>query len=115
MFGLKTYVNAVKHKKAQQFLKINLILVIFFALAYCLADQLLHTYPELSHKLGLGSIDRVDDFYSYLYFSLITQSGVGFGGILPDGNNVITTKSRLIRVLSLMQLVSVIVMITWTL
>ena len=115
MFGLKGYVNAVKHKKAQQFLKINLILVIGFALAYRLADQLLHWYPDLAQQWGLGTIKQVDTLYSYLYFSLITQSGVGFGGILPDGNNVITTDSILIRLLSLMQLVSVVLMLTWTL
>jgi len=114
MFGLKSYFIAKKQKKALQFLKINFMLVVGFALAYRLADHMLHMYPDLAQRWGLGSIRQVDSIYSYLYFSLITQSGVGFGGILPDGNNIITTKSILIRILSLMQLVSVILMLTWS-
>ena len=54
-----------------------------------------------------------DDLYSYMYFSLITQSGVGFSGILPDGSNVITTKSNILKFLSISQLVTVIYMISW--
>jgi len=114
MFGIKGYIKAQKHKKAMTFLKLNFVLVVGFAIAYRLADYLLATYPDLAQHWGLGSIKQVDSFYSYLYFSLITQSGVGFGGILPDGNNVITTNSTLIKILSVLQLISVILMLTWT-
>jgi hypothetical protein len=114
MLGLNGYVRAQKQKKALQFLKINFMLVIGFALAYRLADHILYIYPDLAHRWGLGSIKKVNSLYSFLYFSLITQSGVGFSGILPDGNNVITTNSLLIKILSLMQLVSVILMLAWS-
>jgi hypothetical protein len=115
MFKFKAFATMKKNKKITDFLKINFILVIFFAIAYHLSDRFLYNYPVFSEKLGLGTIKQVDSIYSYIYFSLITQSGVGFGGILPDGGNVITTNSNIIKFLSLSQLSSVIYMLAWAL
>ena len=114
VLGLKNYVGALRQKKIMHFIKLQFLFVIIFALAYHFADRFLYAYPELGKRLGLGEATQVDDLYSYTYFSLITQSGVGFGGILPDGNNIITTKSNLVRLLSLLQLSVVLIMFTWS-
>lgn len=113
MISFKRLASMTKNKKMTEFLTINFTLVVFFALAYHLADRFIFSNPIISKKLGLGTIKQVDDLYSYIYFSLITQSGVGFSGILPDGSNVITTKSNIIKFLSISQLVTVIYMISW--
>ena len=103
------------NKKVKNFIFYETVLIIGFTFAYLLSDILLYNYPDFTKKIGLGSIKKVDTFYSYLYFSLITQSTVGFGGILPDGNNIVETKSNLLKVLSALQLYSVIIMIGYTL
>ena len=107
--------NVKKNQKFTKFLIINFALVIFFAITYHLSDIFLYKFPTLGKNMGLGTINQIDTIYSYIYFSLITQSGVGFGGILPDGGNVITTNSNIIKFLSLAQLSSVIYMLAWAL
>ena len=71
--------------------------------------------PPVMKKHGFGEIKTEDDFYSYLYLSLITQTTVGYGGVLPDGGQMITTKSVLLKYLVIIQLFSVIIMTGWTL
>ena len=102
-------------RKMKNFIFYETILIIGFTIAYLLSDIFLDNYPEFSKNIGLGSIKKVDTFYSYLYFSLITQSTVGFGGVLPDGNNIVKTNSNILKILSGLQLYSVIIMIAYTL
>ena len=111
MLGLYTIFKVLKQERAYNFLIYEIILVIFFALAYYFSDLFIFHYPEFSERMGLGSIIKADSLYSYIYFSLITQSGVGFGGILPDGGNVVTTNSTLLKILSCTQLFTVIYML----
>jgi hypothetical protein len=114
-YSMSRFVKTGKHSKARHFLQIQSLLVIGFTLAYWLADKLYEYFPDTIERLGLGTIRVPGDLYSYLYFSLITQTTVGYGGTLPDGADVISTKSEVIRILSLMQLVSVIMMMAWAL
>ena len=69
----------------------------------------------LETATGTGEIITEDNFYSYMYLSLITQTTVGFGGVLPDGGHFLTTKSIFLRYLVFLQLLSVIIMTGWTL
>jgi hypothetical protein len=115
MITLISYIHAKKNRKIKKFIFYQLCLVLGFAIAYWLSDKLYMTVPEFMKKLGLGEIKTEDDFYSYMYLSLITQTTVGFGGILPDGGQMITTKSTILRYLVFLQLLSVIVMTGWTL
>ena len=115
MLGLISLIKAIKNKKAAKFIYYELVLIIVFAILYKLSDLVIYHFPDLAKKLNLGEIKLVDSFYSYLYFSTITQTTVGFGGTLPDGGNVVTTKSNLLRFLSMLQLLSIIFVTGWTL
>ena len=97
------------------FIIYQLLLVFVFAILYWLSDRLYAAFPDIMKNYGFGEIKTEDDFYSYLYFSLITQTTVGYGGVLPDGGQMITTKSVLLKYLVLLQLFSVIFMTGWTL
>ena len=115
MIKLISFINAKKNIKIKRFIFYQLCLVVCFALAYWLSDKLYAFAPEFMKKHGLGEIITEDNFYSYLYLSLITQTTVGFGGILPDGGHFLTTKSIFLRYLVFLQLLSVIIMTGWTL
>lgn len=115
MFSLIGLSKAINKNKGTKFITCEFLIIFSFALAYWLADNFLAHYPDLGKKLGLGSIERLDSFYSYLYFALITQTTVGFGGILPGGGDVVTTNSRLLKVLNIFQMFSIILITGWTL
>ena len=101
-------------KKAYDFLFYEIFLIVGFAIAYWLSDIFMSAYPKLAKKLHLGETKKIDDFYSYLYFSLITQTTVGYGGTLPDGGHIITTKSIPLKILMILQLFSIILITAWT-
>jgi hypothetical protein len=115
MISLMSLSKAINKNTGTRYILYEFILIFFFALAYWLSDLFLNYYPDLGKKLGLGSIKQLDSFYSYLYFSLITQTTVGFGGILPGGGDVVATNSRLLRGLNLCQMVSIIIITGWAL
>ena len=115
MLGLTSFINTIKKKKSLLFIYYEILIVFFFAGAYWVADRIIFYLPDLAKKLHFGTIKEMDTFYSYLYFSLITQTTVGFGGTLPDGNNVVTTQSELMKILSLMQMFSIVIITGWTL
>jgi hypothetical protein len=108
MFRKMFMLKIIKLHSAIRIVAIEIFFTVFFALLYWISDLFLNKYPETGKKFGLGSIEQVDTFYSYFYFSLITQTTVGFGGILPEGGNVVTTKSNLLQFFTVMQLLSII-------
>lgn len=115
MIGLINLTHVIKNKKAASFIFYELFLIIIFAILYKLSDLFIYHYPDLAKQFNLGTIKIVDSFYSYLFFSVITQTTVGFGGVLPDGGNVVTTKSNLLKLFSILQMLSVIFITGWTL
>lgn len=115
MISLITLSNSINKNKGTRYIFYQFILIIVFALAYWLSDLFLHNYPDLAKKLSLGYIKQVDSFYSYLYFSLITQTTVGFSTALPGGGNVVYTESNLLRLLCLCQMSSIIFITGWIL
>jgi len=115
MIKIFSYSHSVKNNKIYKFIYYELLLIICFAFAYWLSDKLYLFAPGLMKNLGLGEIKKTDDFYSYLYFSLITQTTVGFGGRLPDGGHVISTSSIILKILLTLQLFSIILVTGWTL
>ena len=115
MIKLISYIHAKKNNKILMFVLYQLLLVFVFATLYWLSDKLYAAFPDIMKNYGFGEIKTEDDFYSYLYLSLITQTTVGYGGVLPDGGQMITTKSVLLKYLVLLQLFSVIFMTGWTL
>lgn len=95
--------------KGIKYIFCNLFLIIFFALLYWLCDKFIEYFPEFSKKNGLGTIKTVDSLYSYIYYSLITQTTVGYSGILPDGGNVRSSNSNLIKITNIFQLLSIVI------
>lgn len=67
------------------FVLYQLLLVFVFATLYWLSDKLYAAFPDIMKNYGFGEIKTEDDFYSYLYVSLITQTTVGYRSVLPDG------------------------------
>ena len=115
MIKLITYVLSLKKHRATKFILYELLICLIFALAYWISDILMFNYSEMARSLNLGSITGVNSFFSYLYFALITQTTVGYSGILPDGGNIVTTHSMPLRILVMVQLISIILLTGWTL
>lgn len=105
---LNTFQSLLKNKSFK-FIFFHMLLIIFFAALYWFSDIWMYHNKDLAKKLGLGYIKQVDSYDSYLYFSSITQTTIGFGGILPDGGNVVTTKSVPLRIINFIQMWSIIV------
>ena len=94
--------------KGRGFVKAHLASTIIFAILYYLSDQLLFYKPILSASLRLGSIRKTQTLPYYFYYSLITQSTVGYaggkgvGGFQQVGSNIFKT-------LNLIQIISIFV------
>ena len=85
----------------------HILFVFIFATLYWYSDIFMFNNKEFAKKVGLGRIKQKDSFASYLYFSVITQTTIGFGGVMPDGGNVVSTKSVLIKIISFAQMFSI--------
>ena len=81
-----------------KYILINLISILVFTVLYWISD-----------RINLKDVD--DPWYYWLYFSSITQTTVGYGGIEVKGKpgiNIMTFKSTHIKILLFLQLLSVI-------
>ena len=101
--------------KAKKYFILNFGAVIIFAVLYWLSDVFETKYPKFSKKY-LGVTDKLSDdwnsansFVYYLRYSLVTQTTVGYGGI-------VSKKGRLIhfndldypfQILNILQLMSI--------
>ena len=107
-----------KNKINIRFLYINIGFVLLFSILYYLQDVFITKNIKLAQKLHLldtknieGYSDRVSPFSYYLWFSLMTQTTVGYGGV----DNGITGKSltflqepnRLAKIINTLQLLSI--------
>lgn len=75
-----------KYNKAQRYLIYNILSVFLFGFLYWLNDEIIIKFPEFSKKyMTYGNTKGVplyQSFIYYLWFSLITQTTVGYGGII---------------------------------
>ena len=77
-------------KNGKKYLIINLSSVIIFAILYFLNDYFIINNPELAIKLGFVKKDykvndnKVNGLIYYIWFSLITQTTLGYTGILNE-------------------------------
>ena len=107
-------------KMNKKFLFVNFGTILFFAIIYYLQDWFILTNIKLSQDLGLLEKDipkkyyswEASPFYYYLWYSLITQTTVGYGGVIDTatGKSVSFLKlpNRLFKALNVLQLLSVI-------
>lgn len=83
------YMNLLFSNKGYKFFKFHTLAVIIFALLYWIQDLFLSTYPILSKKMYLGSTyPPADTLLYYMWFSLITQSTVGYGGVIEANGKI---------------------------
>ncbi len=105
-------------KNGRRFVLYHVGAVIMFTFLYYIQDYFITNNFELAKKLYLvdknkhqSKDDKVNSIYYYLWFSLITQSTVGYSGILNEetGQNIPFSKIHEIpyRVFNVTQLLSI--------
>jgi hypothetical protein len=110
---------AIFKKLNLRFFYVNIIFVILFAVLYYLQDVFVSSHQELAQKLWLlrkdkthkNYSDQPSPFYYYMWFSLMTQTTVGYGG----ADNTVTGKAvtfieepnRLAKIINGLQLLSI--------
>ena len=92
--------------KGMGFVKTHLVSTIIFAILYYLSDQFIFHKPALSARLGFGSIKKTQTLPYYFYYSLITQSTVGYQGGKGEGGFQ-QVGSNLFKTLNLIQIIGI--------
>lgn len=102
----------------------NLLATLIFAILYYLMDYIISNYPNFSEKYLLQELNKSQQKNSnnqifilkpplyYLWFSLITQTTVGYTGMLSlddKSHNFVYMKSEPFKILNILQLLSIFV------
>jgi hypothetical protein len=105
------------NKKGKKFFYYHLLAVIFFGLLYYLQDYFITNYPILAKKLKIipehydASNDIVNNIFYYLWFSLITQSTVGYSGLVNERTNEVVPWNKInyrtYKIINITQLLSI--------
>ncbi len=105
------------NKKGATYLKYQICSVLLFAILYQTQDVFISYNEKISKQFGLVAKDykynndTPNSLLYYIWFSLITQTTVGYGGLYSEKNNenikFTEISYRPYKVLNLMQLVSV--------
>lgn len=111
-------------KLTLRFFWLNAISVFIFAILYTLQDRLIIDNSALAKKYGLLRENYNKDFYSgdssgflyYLWYSLITQTTVGYAGVVNSKTGLPVpfdeAPNRVFKVLNILQLLSVLFFIS---
>lgn len=124
-----SYLDSITKKKALSILLINLFCVCIFAALYYIQDYIISYYPDFAELYLLEKIEdeenkdiqknnnrKKNSLYTlkplvyYIWFSLITQTTVGYTGIISKENNHETFQSiRSIpfKLLNILQMTSI--------
>ena len=94
--------------KGLGFVRAHLVSTIIFAILYYISDLVILYKPTLSKRLGLGSIKQAQTLPYYFYYSLITQSTVGYQGGKGEGGFE-QVGSVLFKTLNLIQIIGIFV------
>lgn len=107
-------------KKEFLFLKIQVFLILFFGFSYYITDNFNYNNFDLAQKIGFVKKGITLDEYSkpagldyFIWFSAITQTTVGFGGVIDsDGNSIAFQKiySNIFIFLNYCQLFSILLL-----
>ena len=111
MFQLLTTIVPLNSSKKMRFLKYHIYSVIIFGLLYWFQDNIVNDYPKFFIKYGFGqSVDRPDSFFYWMWFSLVTQTTVGYSGAVgSDGSQIAFNKitNNVYKILNTLQLLSI--------
>lgn len=111
--------KTLKKKINKQVIYLNLIAVLLFGILYYIQDKFIINNIKTSKQLGLLKETYEDKMYNensspflyHLWFSLITQTTVGYTGLVNQktGDNIPFDKSpnRVFQFLNILQLISV--------
>ena len=117
----KSYLTFLS-KKGKYILLINLLLALIFASLYYIQDYIISYYPIFSEKYLLELENNNNNhnhnkhmftlkpFLYYIWFSLITQTTIGYGGIISkDGNHqdFLNIRSIPFKILNILQIISI--------
>tara|TARA_B100000242_G_C42654060_1_gene307196 strand:+ start:152 stop:526 length:375 start_codon:yes stop_codon:yes gene_type:complete len=112
------YFKFVSQKTKSIFI-FNLLLVFIFASLYYIQDYIISYYPDFSEKYLLeyekknfnnNSKFTLKPFIYYIWFSLITQSTVGYTGIITQDNKTQSfnnIRSIPFKILNILQITSI--------
>ena len=105
------------NKKGKKFFYYHLLAVIFFGLLYYLQDYFITNYSILAKKLKIipedydASHDIVNNIFYYLWFSLITQTTVGYSGLVNERTNEVVPWNKInyktYKIINVTQLLSI--------
>ncbi len=94
-----------------------MLAVIFFGLLYYLQDYFITNYSKLAKKLKIipedydASHDIVNNMLYYLWFSLITQTTVGYSGLVNERTNQVVPWNKInyrtYKIINVTQLLSI--------
>ena len=109
--------NKLKLNKIKLYLITVFASILIFAFLYYINDYFITNNIELAKKLYFVSNNynetenKSNDFIYYLWFSLITQSTIGYGGLINGntGENIPFSKIyyRPFKILNILQILSV--------
>lgn len=103
-------------QKVIKFIVLHLFFVVFFAILYWFSDIIMSTFPDFAKKhLGLVEGDfgnrgeNSQDLFYYFWFSAVTQTTVGYGGLIDkNGKSIQIIKSDYLwRFFNMAQLISI--------
>jgi len=105
------------NKKGNNFLYYHLLAAIIFGLLYYLQDYFITNYSSLAKKLKFipedydASKDKANTLLYYLWFSLITQTTVGYTGVLNERTGLSVPWSKIhyrtYKIINITQLLSI--------
>ena len=122
---MRNYYIKFVSEKAKSVLIFNLLLVFIFASLYYIQDYIISYYPDFSEKYFLeyekNNVNEKNNsnekknvtlkpFLYYFWFSLITQSTVGYTGIITQDNKTQSfnnIRSIPFKVLNILQITSI--------
>lgn len=105
------------NKKGKKFFYYHLLAAIIFGFLYYIQDFFISNNPLLAKKLKFipehydASKDKPNNILYYLWFSLITQTTVGYSGILNERSGMSVPWSKIhyrtYKIINITQLLSI--------
>lgn len=115
-------INSKISKNGKKYLLINFLSVIIFGILYFLNDYFISNNIELAKKFGFvdknyksnsdkSNSDKSNTLLYYIWFSLITQTTLGYSGLLNEKSGLIVPFSKIsyrsFKLLNILQISSI--------